>query len=241
MKSTILVLFIFLGTIVRAQNIKYLATDAFGISCNIADVKIDQKQGDIHYNPIFNRGLSLFYTYSYYLNKNNYFSATVAPGINFFKEDLIVPAGKYNLDSKIWTMFTRYIPSLSVYLSYSYIFKETQKNSFYFTLSPGIVSAAGYNQKMGIDVYKVDSFSVMRDKYRYKPTPVINFELGIKRKLKNGNFINLSFNPQYSFFTKYENENEFFLAEPKFYSLSSLKTNLSYIGFKISYEIKEKK
>lgn len=242
MKNIILILFLFFGTIINAQNIKYQATDAFGINCNIADTRIEQKQGDIHYTPIYNRGLSLFYTYSYYLNEKNYFSFTVAPGLNFLKENILLPADKYKLDWDYVNPVNRYIPSLSLYLSYTHVFKQTQKSSFYFTISPGVVSAVGYNNnKATFGMPNLDSLAIMIDKYKHALNPVLNFELGVKRKLRNGNFINFSINPQYSFFNKYENENEFFPTEPQFYSVSSIKTNLSFIGLKISYEIKEKK
>ena len=225
---------------VYSQNTDNFSTDIFGIYTEFSDCSVRQLSGNIHYQPIRNPGIHLFYKYSYYFNKNNAFAGTVSCGMNFLKETISIPASDYNLEYDFWDSRNIFIPDLSLSLSYSRLFLIGKDKLYFASFGAGMVSAFGYIGEQIFSSTKVDSLIIINGVYKYIPSPVINLEFGRKIELKNGNFLNLSLYSQLSFSEKLIINHNFFINNPQYTSNAQIFTKLSFIGLKFSYEIRQK-
>jgi hypothetical protein len=235
-----ILLFMSLTSIYAQKTDSSFATDAFGLSSELAFSRVNQISGDLHFNIFYNLGTHFWYTYSFYPKSNYSLGFSIAGGINFLKEIINIPADKYNLQWDFIDIRQRYIPNISLTFDYSRILFESSKNKYFAAISPGILSAIGYNQQASMGMADIDSLYIMNDIYKYVPNPIIDLELGMKRELRNGNFLNISLVGQISFAKKYTTDYQFFVKFPAYKSHSQIITNLSYIGIKFTYEIKEK-
>lgn len=240
-KELIFIILIFFSIqVVYSQSSEKYYTDGFGIYAELSDCNVKQISGNLHYQALQNSGVHFFYTYSYY-NQKNSFAGTVSCGINILRETITIPASAYNLDFDFWDTRYKYIPNLSLSFSYSRLFFIRKDKLFFSSFSAGVISAVGINQTNTFSTTKVDSLIIANENYNYIPTPVINIELGRKKELKNGNYLNLSLYSQLSFSEKYTIEHNFFINEPKFTSNAQIVTKLMFIGIKFSYEIRQNK
>lgn len=235
MRKILFVIFMLLNLLLDAQNFQ---TNSCNLVSSYPFFEVEQFSGNLHYEPIRTYGINFIYTHSYYLKSKHAISWSFSPGLNILTETMSIPAEQYNLEWDFWDRRSKYIPNFSFSISYSYIFITKDNFSYYFCLSPGIVSALGFNNSSTFAMKGVEELILINENFDHIPSPILNFEIGTKKEIKNGNFLNISICSQIGFKDKYNLRHEYFPTQPEFYSLSQFNTNLSYIGFKIGYEFK---
>ncbi len=235
MNKIIFTIFFILSVNVYAQN-SIKVTNAIGIMPNYTFFLQQQSVNENLKYDISNKGISVFFQYNLFINKRNYVSGVLMPNLTILNNGIELKAKDYNLPFDYVDYYNDYLPSISLNFSYSHIFASTTKFDFFLAGGLGAVSCLGINNSVNRGILGNDSLVTIKKYYNIKPSLLINFELGFRKKIWNDKHLNLSLFSQISLKEKYKAEDIFFSTIHKYSSTSVVSTNFSFIGLKFSYE-----